>query len=130
MTDKQFELVVWIAKIFLLCALILATTSVIVTQIKIYNQEEAPVPEVIVTVPTEQDDLRSYAREQAELLDVNPDKFMRLINCESEWDPKAKNPVSSARGLLQYLIDTWKLPDLIIKAILDLIHMHLFVKQY
>ena len=55
---------------------------------------EVIVEEVVVTVPTEQEDLRSYAREQAELLEVDPDKFIRLITCESQWDPKAKNPVS------------------------------------
>ena len=69
---------------------------------------EVIVEEVVVTVPTEQEDLRSYAREQAELLEVDPDKFIRLITCESQWDPKAKNPVSSARGLLQYLSGTWE----------------------
>jgi len=107
MTEKTFNFI----KIILWTAIItLVILSTIIGIVFIKDKRETPelVPEVIVTVQTEQDDLKSYAREQAELLDVNPDKFARLIACESEWDSKAKNPVSSARGLLQYLIDTWE----------------------
>ena len=64
--------------------------------------------EVVIEEVTEKQELKEYAREQAELLKVNPDKFVQLITCESQWDPKAKNPESTARGLLQYLIGTWE----------------------
>ena len=107
MTEKTFnfiKIILWTAII----TLVILSTIIGIVFIKGKRETPEPVPEVVVTVPTEQEDLRSYAREQAELLEVDPDKFIRLITCESEWDPKAKNPVSSARGLLQYLSGTWE----------------------
>lgn len=41
-------------------------------------------------------------------LGVNPDDLNKLINFESKWNPKAKNPHSSARGLLQFTDSTAK----------------------
>lgn len=35
-------------------------------------------------------------------LGVNPDDLHKLITFESGWNPRAKNPHSSARGLLQW----------------------------
>lgn len=39
---------------------------------------------------------------------VDPAKFVRMIGCESEFDPTAKNSRSSARGLAQFLTGTWE----------------------
>ena len=39
------------------------------------------------------------------------DKFFTIsdiIKCESEWNPDAKNPISSASGIAQFLDSTWK----------------------
>jgi len=110
MTEKTSNFIVSIIKIVLWTAIITTTVLSVVIGVQLMKEKEtpAPVPEVVVTVPTEQEDLRDYAREQAELLEVDPDKFIRLITCESQWNPKAKNPVSSARGLLQYLSGTWE----------------------
>ena len=107
MTEKTFnfiKIILWTAII----TLIILSTIIGIVFIKGKRETPEPIPEVVVTVPTEQQDLRDYAREQADLLGIDPDKFIRLITCESEWDPKAKNPVSSARGLLQYLSGTWE----------------------
>ncbi len=35
-------------------------------------------------------------------LQLNPEKLYRLIQFESRWNPKAKNPYSTARGILQF----------------------------
>ena len=39
----------------------------------------------------------------AQALAVDPDVLYRLIELESGWDPLAKNPHSSARGLIQFV---------------------------
>lgn len=39
-------------------------------------------------------------------LGVSKDNLNKLINFESKWNPKAKNPYSSARGLLQWTDST------------------------
>ncbi len=41
-------------------------------------------------------------REVAYSLGVNPVKLQYLIQFESKWNPKIKNPFSSARGLIQF----------------------------
>lgn len=55
----------------------------------------------------------------AEQIGVNPDDLNRLIAFESGWDPQAKNPYSSARGLLQFIDDTAR--DLGYRDSLDLV---------
>ncbi len=37
---------------------------------------------------------------------TTPESLYRLIAFESKWDPQAKNPRSSARGLIQFIDDT------------------------
>lgn len=44
----------------------------------------------------------------ASRLGVNSDDLYNLINFESKWNPKIKNPHSSARGLLQFTDSTAK----------------------
>jgi hypothetical protein len=39
-------------------------------------------------------------------LGIEPDDLNKLIDFESRWDPQAKNPYSSARGLLQFIDST------------------------
>jgi hypothetical protein len=39
-------------------------------------------------------------------LNASPDELYRLIRFESKWNPKAKNPRSTARGLLQFTDST------------------------
>lgn len=46
--------------------------------------------------------------EVALALQVPPDWLYRLINFESNWKPEIKNPVSSARGLIQFTDTTAK----------------------
>lgn len=38
----------------------------------------------------------------ASRLGVNADDLFKLIDFESKWNPQAKNPLSSARGLIQF----------------------------
>ena len=51
---------------------------------------------------------RKALDETASALDVSPDILYKLINFESEWDPKARNPASGARGLIQFMPSTAK----------------------
>lgn len=44
----------------------------------------------------------------AQDIDANPDDLYSLIDFESGWDPKVKNPRSSARGLVQFMDSTAK----------------------
>lgn len=39
-------------------------------------------------------------------LGINPQWLIDLVSFESRWNPTAKNPLSSARGLLQFTNDT------------------------
>lgn len=41
--------------------------------------------------------------ETASKLGINPKTLFNLINFESGWNPKIKNPLSSARGLIQFM---------------------------
>lgn len=34
-------------------------------------------------------------------------EMWEVINCESRWNPEAKNGVSTARGLAQFIFKTW-----------------------
>ncbi|NOR84600.1 transglycosylase SLT domain-containing protein [archaeon] len=58
----------------------------------------------------------------AKKLKVSPKKLYMLINFESRFNPFAKNPKSSARGLLQFIDQTSI--DLGYKNSLDLINKH------
>lgn len=49
---------------------------------------------------------RNVLSEVASRLQVDPSHLYRLINFESGWNPKAKNPYSSARGLIQFIDST------------------------
>lgn len=42
----------------------------------------------------------------SQALPVEPRKLAALIDFESRWNPRAKNPLSSARGLLQFMRST------------------------
>jgi len=44
----------------------------------------------------------------ASSVNVPYDSLYRLINFESGWDPKATNPISGARGLVQFMPSTAK----------------------
>jgi soluble lytic murein transglycosylase-like protein len=39
---------------------------------------------------------------------VDPNTALRIANCESSLNPRAKNPHSSATGLYQFTIGTWE----------------------
>lgn len=39
---------------------------------------------------------------------VDHDLVARIIQCESGWNAKAKNPTSSAKGLFQIIDGTWR----------------------
>lgn len=47
-------------------------------------------------------------KDVAAALGVNVQWLSALINFESAWDPQAKNPLSSARGLIQFIDKTAK----------------------
>lgn len=55
-------------------------------------------------------------------LGINPDDLTKLINFESGFNPQAKNPYSSARGLIQFIDSTAQ--DLGFADSLDLVTQH------
>ncbi len=60
-------------------------------------------------------------------LEINPDDLVKLIDFESGFDPQAKNPYSSARGLIQFVDKTAR--DLGFSDSLDLVTLHPTVKD-
>ena len=58
--------------------------------------------------------------EVAKSLEIPEDNLFKLINFESKWNHRAKNPNSSARGLIQFTDDTAK--NLGYKDSLDLVN--------
>ena len=56
---------------------------------------------------TEKDVMNEIAMWSA-LLDIDYDKFYRIADCESLFDPYASNPESSAEGVMQILDGTWE----------------------
>lgn len=60
-------------------------------------------------------------------LEVNPDDLIKLIDFESGFDPQAKNPYSSARGLIQFVDKTAR--ELGFQNSLDLVTLHPTVKD-
>lgn len=63
----------------------------------------------------------------ASRLGVNASDLFNLIKFESGWNPKAKNPYSSARGLIQFTDSTAK--NLGYKSSLDLVKKNPSVKD-
>lgn len=57
--------------------------------------------------------------EVANAIKANPQHLYALINFESRWNPKAKNPTSSARGLIQFMDATAR--EMGYKSSLDLV---------
>lgn len=53
---------------------------------------------------------------------VSPEFIWKLIQAESGWNPQAKNPYSSARGLIQFIDSTAR--DLGYLSSLDLVTKH------
>ena len=57
---------------------------------------------------TQEEEIRAYIREHAELMEVNPDLAEDLAFWESNFNPEAKNPKTSASGIYQFTSETWK----------------------
>lgn len=53
-------------------------------------------------------DIISLVEIQAIHAGVNPQQALKVIDCESDFDPYAKNPNSTAKGLAQFLDGTWE----------------------
>ena len=46
--------------------------------------------------------IQEYARAAAEEADLNPDQFIKLVACESSWNPDALGDGGKSTGLLQF----------------------------
>ncbi|MDI6788486.1 MAG: transglycosylase SLT domain-containing protein [Planctomycetota bacterium] len=54
-----------------------------------------------------EDRIRAIVMSKSEEFDIDPKILLTLAKCESNFDPKAKNPNSSASGLFQFVKKTW-----------------------
>ena len=57
---------------------------------------------------TQEEEIRAYIREHAELMEVDPNLAESLAFWESNFNPLAENPKSSAAGIYQFTSETWK----------------------
>ena len=62
-------------------------------------EDVVPVQIIEVKEPTVEEMIIEYAT----LKDVDPDLALRIARCESNFNPKAKNPNSSASGVYQWI---------------------------
>ena len=56
---------------------------------------------------TQEEEIRAYIREHAKLMGVNPDLAESLAFWESNFNPEAKNPKTSASGIYQFTSETF-----------------------
>lgn len=60
----------------------------------------------VAQAQSEKADLKEYAEYVADYYNLD-DTFIRTIKCESNFDPDAAHPVSSAYGIAQFLDGSW-----------------------
>lgn len=53
-------------------------------------------------------EIKGMIREAAEIYGVDVDEALNIAECESQFDERARNPVSSAKGLYQFTDGTWE----------------------
>lgn len=53
-------------------------------------------------------EIKSMIREAAETYGVDVDEALLIAECESQFDERASNPESTAKGLYQFLDGTWE----------------------
>jgi len=82
----------------LLMIIIISVFVAILTQINNVNAE---------TKPTREEVIKEIAY-QAYEAGISVDAALRIAQCESNFDPYAKNPHSSAKGIFQFIDGTWK----------------------
>lgn len=68
------------------------------------HESSDSVLESIRPVPT----VRELVLEYANKYNVDVDTAMRVIGCESGFNPSAQNPTSTAGGVMQFVDRTWK----------------------
>ena len=61
-----------------------------------------------VKLPPTIEEVKAEIVLKANLFNLDAEKMLKLANCESGFDYKAKNKKSTARGVYQYLIGTWE----------------------
>src|SRR6056297_1456494 len=55
------------------------------------------------------EDVKEYIRWHAEFMEIDPNLALELARIESNFNPKAKNPNSSAGGVYMFIDSTWKM---------------------
>ena len=56
----------------------------------------------------EEDKIRDIIISKSEEFNIDPQILLTLAKCESRFDPKAKNPKSTASGIFQFVKITWE----------------------
>jgi hypothetical protein len=51
--------------------------------------------------------VKDYVSNELQKNGINTNYAFRVITCESQWNPKAKNPIGTATGIWQFTQDTW-----------------------
>jgi hypothetical protein len=52
--------------------------------------------------------IKDYIRKEAVKNNINPETALAVAKCESSFNPEAKNPNSTAKGLFQFINGTWR----------------------
>ena len=68
------------------------------------NEAPRALPEVFVATRSQ---VAGYVAQQAVLEGLDPVRVLRIAQCESQFDPKAKNKKSSASGLFMFTSSTF-----------------------
>lgn len=86
---------------------ILFVTMLMVT-FAVYGTPEAGGKTDVPSVSTRADRIEAKIRVMAEDYGLDPDQAVMIAQCESGLDERARNPVSSAKGIYQFTDGTWE----------------------
>lgn len=87
-------------------SLLIAQTAL---DVRVMNTAHAQIPSRVISIEIQETNpIRAYIAQTAIRHGVDPHLMIDLADIESDFDPKAKNPHSSATGLFQWITSSWK----------------------
>lgn len=76
----------------------------VIEKTEVVQQNYLPINEDWMT----KDEIRDYIKSESLKHGINPDVSLRILFCESGFNRTAKNPLSSATGIAQFIDSTWE----------------------